>query len=206
MLRRYLMHEKLIIRFAALLVVVLLLFFGSWTLSYFFLPEGLLRGQNIAQVLAGDDLAGNSVWLEWLRIFLINLGAMVILIIAPNYLRTEKDYTLGYNTLSLLTIYLGIVIGTNSFSIAMEGRMAPSIEILGGSGLYEIIAYVLGAAATATMSKYRLVGTWPKQTIEKIKEPRTKAEMRGMVIGLSVAIVILLVACGWEAYRISLVV
>ena len=48
MIKRYLLHEKLPVRFGALWGAVLILFLGAWTLSYLFLPEGVLRGRNAA--------------------------------------------------------------------------------------------------------------------------------------------------------------
>ncbi len=52
MFKRYLMHDRLLIRFGTLLGVVMLIFLGTWTVSYVLLPEGLLRGRTAAQVLA----------------------------------------------------------------------------------------------------------------------------------------------------------
>lgn len=43
MFKRYLMHGDLLVRFGALLGVVAAVFLCAWTLSYLFLPEGLLR-------------------------------------------------------------------------------------------------------------------------------------------------------------------
>ncbi|HNT75080.1 MAG TPA: hypothetical protein PKH77_08685 [Anaerolineae bacterium] len=77
MSKHYLLHDNLVIRFAALWGGVMLLFLGTWTLSYLFLPEGLLQGRNLAQTLAGETLAGGSVGLEWLRLFAINLTVML---------------------------------------------------------------------------------------------------------------------------------
>ena len=200
------MHDKLLVRFGALLGVVMAVFLGAWILSFFFIPEGVLRGRLVGQVLAGSDLAGGSVWLEWLRIFAINLGIMLLLIVAPNVFRTEGGYPFGYSTVILLAIVCGITLGTNSFTFSMGGKTPPTIAIFGSSGLYEITAYVLAAAATTSISKYRLVGKWPKQTIEAIVPPQAKSVIQERYAGISLAITILLIACGWEAYRISLVI
>jgi hypothetical protein len=204
--KRYLMHEKLLVRFGALLGGVATVFLCAWILSYFFLPEGVLRGRLVGQVLAGNDSAGGSVWLEWLRILAINLGVMLLLIVAPNVFRTEGDYPLGYSTVTLIAIICGITLGTNSFTFSLGGKIPPTVAIFGGSGLYEITAYVLAAAATTSISKYRLVGKWPKQTIEAIVPPQARFVVQERNVGLVLAITILLIACGWEAYRISLVV
>jgi hypothetical protein len=205
-LKRYLMHDKLLVRFGTLLGVVMAAFLSAWTMSYFFLPEGVLRGRSVAQVLAGNDLAGGSVWLEWLRILAYNLGAMLLLVVAPNVLRTEGGYPFGYWTVSVLAIAFGIVIGTNSLSLSLGGKLPPTLAVFGSSGLYEFTAYVLAAAATASISKYRLVGKWPKQKIEAVIPPQAKSVIQERYMGILLAITILVIANGWEAYRFSLAV
>jgi hypothetical protein len=204
--KQYMMHDKLLIRFGALLVVVLVIFFCAWTLSYLFLPEGILRGRNIAQVLAGSDLAGGSIWLEWLRIFAINLGVMLIVIISPNIFRTEGGFPLGYSTISLLAVIFGVALGTNSFTLSLGGKLLPTMAIFESSGLYEITAYVLAATATTSISKFRLIGKWPKQTIEKIVPLQDNSMIQERNVGIILAITILIIACGWEAYRFSLAI
>jgi hypothetical protein len=199
MLHKYLNHDKLLVRFGSLLGLVLVVFFSAWTISYFLLPEGILRGRTAAQSLAGNDLAGGSVWLEWLRIFAINLGAMCI-VIAVNLFRTAGNYPLGYVTVILNAILFAVVTGTNSFTLSQGGKLAPSLEIFGSSGIYEIAAYVLAAAATASIAKYRLVGKWG----EKIVSIQPQTVIRERNVGVLLAAVILVIACGWEAYRISL--
>jgi hypothetical protein len=204
--KQYMMHDKLLIRFGALLVVVLVIFFCAWTLSYLFLPEGILRGRNVAQVLAGSDLAGGSIWLEWLRIFAINLGVMLIVIISPNLFRTEGGFTLGYSTISLLAVIFGVAFGTNSFTLSLGGKLLPTMAIFESSGLYEITAYVFAATATTSISKFRLIGKWPKQTFEKIVPLQDNSMIQERNVGIILAITILIIACGWEAYRFSLAI
>ena len=203
MLKKYLMHPKLLVRFGALLGVVMAALLGAWILSYLLLPEGLLRGRTAAQALAGNDLAGGSVWLEWLRLLAINLGALFISIIAPNLFQTEKGYPLGYTSTTLIAVVFGVTLGTDSFSVPLGGKMLPTLAIFGSSGLYEIIAYVLAAAATFSIPRYRLLGSMFKQTVQTIVPPKTKAVIVERFIGVLLAIIILVIACGWEAYRFS---
>jgi hypothetical protein len=206
MLRRHLLHEKLSVRFGVLWGMVMLFFLGAWTLSYWLLPEGILQGRTAAQVLAGTDLAGGSVWLEWLRISVLNLGVMFLVVVAPNVFRTGRDYPLGYVTVTLIAAVFGIILGTNSFTVSVGGKLAPTTAVLGSSGFYEISAYVLAAAATAWISKYRLSGKWPNQKIETILPPRFESVLRERNWGILLAVVILLIANGWEAYRFSLAI
>ncbi|MBN2003667.1 MAG: hypothetical protein JXA21_09950 [Anaerolineae bacterium] len=174
MLRRYLLHDNIFIRFAALWGSVMTLFLAAWTLSYLFLPEGLLQGRNLAQTLAGETLTGGSVWLEWLRLLAINLAVMLGVVVAPNVLRTARDYPLGYSTVTLLTLLFAVTLGANSFTLSVGGKQPSTLAIFTSSGLYEVTAYLLAAAATCSLAKYRLVGQWPKQTVEAVVIPPTK--------------------------------
>jgi hypothetical protein len=203
MVKRYLMHDRLLVRFGALFGMVFIVLLGAWAVSYLLLPEGVLRGRTAAQVLAGIDLAGGRVWLEWLRMLAINLGIMLLVMIAPNILRTEGDYPLGYSTVTLIAAVFGVTLGTNSFALSLGGKLPPTMAIFGSSGLYEIAAYVLATTATISIAKYRLVGTWPKQTTEAIVCPQTPSVIHARNLGIVLAITILLIACGWEAYRFA---
>jgi hypothetical protein len=205
-IKSFLLHDKLLIRFAALLGLVLTVFLSVWTLSFLILPEGVLRGRLVGQALTGQDLAGGSVWLEWLQIFTINLVVMLLLVVAPNLFRTEIRYPLGYITVTLLVIVNAITLGTNSFSLSLGEKIPPSMIIFGSSGLYEIIAFVLAAAATISISRFHLVGKWPKQTITMIIPTKTKSVIQERLVGIILAVTILLITCGWEAYRVSQVV
>jgi hypothetical protein len=199
MFEKYLLHSRLLVRFGSLLGVVLVVILGAWTVSYFLLPEGVLRGKSAAQALAGSDLAGGSVWLEWLRILAINLGVMC-LFVAANLFRSAGNSPLGYVAVGVNAMIFGVVIGTNSFTLSHGGKLPPSWGIFGSTGLYEIAAYVLAAAATASIGKYRLVGKWG----EKIISTYAQSVTRERNVGIVLAIAALTVACGLEAYRISL--
>jgi hypothetical protein len=50
--KHYLVHGRLVVRFLALLVVVVAAFVAAWALSYAFLPEGMLRGRTGGAALA----------------------------------------------------------------------------------------------------------------------------------------------------------
>jgi len=202
--KRYLVHDRLLIRFAALLGIDVVIFVSVWALSYLFLPEGILRGRFPGQILAGNDLAADSILVEWLRIFAINLGVMLLVVIAPNVFRTEHDYPLGYKTVVIGPIIFAVILGTDSFTLSQGGKMPPSLAVLERSGPYEIAAYILAATATYSIAKYRLKGRWPKYTSEAIVSNHIFRLTREQWIGLVLAIAILLVSNAWEAYRIML--
>jgi hypothetical protein len=198
MFQKYLLHEKLPVRFGSLFGFVLIVFLGAWTVSYFLLPEGILLGKTATQALAGNDLAGGSVYLEWLRILALNLGMMAVFV-AINLFRAGGNVPLGYVAVAVNALLFGVIIGTNSFTLSQGGKIPPSLGIFGSSGIYEIAAYVLAAAATVSISKYRLVGKWG----EKMSLPKLPAVIRERNLGVLLAIAILVMACGWEAMRVA---
>jgi hypothetical protein len=199
MIKRFLLHERLVVRFLALLGVVSMVFLVIWALSYAFLPEGLLKGRTGAQALAGDDLTGGSAWLEWLRIFVINLGVMLLVLVPANLLRTEGNYPLGYVSVSMVAAVCAVTLGTNSFTLSMEGRMPPTLAVFGSSGVYEIAAYVLAVAATVSIARWRIAGN----RTEPVAPTRDRSVVRQRNSGIALAVATLAIACGWEAYRVA---
>jgi hypothetical protein len=198
MFEKYFLHHKLLVRFGWLLGFVLIIFLVAWTASYSLLPEGILRGKSAAQALAGNDLAGGSVYLEWLRIFAINLGALC-LFVAANLFRSGGNVPLGYVAVTVNALLFGVIIGTNSFTMSQGGKIPPSAGLFGSSGIYEIAAYALAAAATSSIARYRLVGKWGERIIN-VKIPGV---IRQRNVGVLLAIAILFIACGWEAVRVA---
>jgi len=122
MFMHYLIHDRLFIRFIALWGLVMAVFLCGWTFSYFSLPEGILRGRLSGHLLGGNGLTGGSVWLEWLRLFAINASVVLLLMIAPNVLRTEGGFPFGYGTVTLQSVLCSAVLGTDSFAIPLGAR------------------------------------------------------------------------------------
>jgi hypothetical protein len=197
-LARYLLHDSLLVRFPALLLADAVVLVAAWTLGYLLLPEGLLAGRTGAAVLAGDDLAGGSVVIEAARLLAINLVVVAGAIIAPNLIR-QGGYPLGYSALAVITAVFGVTIGTNSFAVSLGGKMPPSLEIFAASGLYEIAAYALAAASTASLVRWQIVGS----KAERVAPVTDRAVTRQRNVGVAVALVILVLACLFEAYRFS---
>lgn len=199
MLRRLLLHDSVIVRFATLLTIGLIAFYISWTLAYALLPEAVLRGKSGAAVLAGADAASN-VLLEFLRIVLINLAIAALVVVLPNRLFHVNGYPLGYLPPLLWFIHYGLLLGTNSFSIPMPQPLAPSWEVLSRSGLYEIVAYCLIAASTHAVALARLRSFF-SFTSESV-EPRPHFFANVHKGGLGCAVLLLLAANLWEAFRV----
>jgi hypothetical protein len=190
-----LMHKKLSVRFLTLYLMGLLLFLLSWTFSYYVLPEGVLAGKSAAARLAGDQ--ADALPVELLKIVGINLFSSLVVIMANLFIIRDK-MPLGYFIPLLWFIHYGALLGTNSFSIPMEQPMAPSFEVLGRSGLYEMAAYTLMAAATSTIARYRLQNLFSRG--EKF-EPVQRLSLASK-IGIGAAFILLISANLREAYQI----
>lgn len=198
-MKRLLCHERLYVRFLALFGLGIVLFTLAWTLSYYFLPEGVLRGRTGSAILAGDEAAGSFI-AEWLRIAALNLMAGSLIVLS-NRIYRYKGYPLGYLIpLAWLTVYAAFL-GSNSFSIPMPERMAPSLAVLGRTGLYEMAAFTLVAVATYSINLYKVTRFIPP-TYETVT-PKPKFSLTcEQWVGLGLAIVVLLAANAREAYMI----
>ena len=195
---RYLLHDDLLVRFPALLVADAAVLIAAWTMGYLLLPEGLLAGRTGAAILAGGDLVGGSVALEAARLLVINLAVVACAIIAPNLIR-QGGWPLGYSSLAVITAVFGVTIGTNSFAVSLGGKVPPSLEVFGSSGLYEIAAYALAAASTVSIVRWQVVGS----KAERVPPVTDRGSIRQRNVGVAVALVILVLACMFEAYRFS---
>lgn len=198
-MKQLLCHEGLYVRFLTLFGLGVVLFTLAWTLSYFFLPEGVLRGRTGSAMLAGDEAAG-SFLAEWLRIVALNLMAGSLIVVA-NRIYRHKGFPLGYLIpLIWLTLY-AVCLGTNSFSIPLPERMAPSLAVLGRAGPYEMAAMTLAAVATYSLPLYDVKRFIPP-TYEPIAPTPNLALTFEQWVGLGLAIAVLLAANAWEAYMI----
>jgi len=197
-MKRLLLNDSLWIRFFSMMLLgvgILLLF---WFLSYYLLPEAILRGRTGAAVLAGDKAADTFV-AEFSRIALLNLF-MLFIIVTANRILKVSDFPLGYFPPLFLSAIYAVTLGTNSFSIPLPAPMAPSINVFLRSGPYEITAYILTAVSTYTLSTYRF-----KRLIPPDSEPITPKPSFTKNItwpGFILAIFILLLANAYEAYQI----
>ena len=170
----------------------------AWTVAYYFLPEGMLRGRSGAAALAGEEAAASFI-LEFLRIVAINLLPMGIVIYA-NRLLLVGDYPLGYLPPLIWALNYAVTLGTNSFSIPLPEPMAPSLAALGRAGPYEITAYVLMATATYGISANRFKRLIPPDS-EPI-QPKPKFTEQVHWFGFALAVAILIAANAYEAYMI----
>lgn len=194
-IKSWLTDERLMFRFTALYLTGLALFLLAWVVGYYLLPEGVLQGVLGASRLAGSDRPSEPVR-EAVKIFILNLFPLVF-IVAANYTLRIKSFPLGYIIPLAYMVLYGITIGTNSFSVPMTVRMPPSFAVLQRSGLYEMAAYALLAAATATISRYRLVRF--SSPAEEMPAGEIPGFSNTQKLGVGLAVLILLVASWHEA-------
>lgn len=79
-IKKYFMYEKFMIRFVSLFTVGIILFTLVWFLSYYFLPEGFLKGKTVSDSIVGTE-ASNTLLAEWGKIVGYNLGAACLLVL-----------------------------------------------------------------------------------------------------------------------------
>ena len=170
-----------------------ILFTGGWYLSYYFLPEGILQGKTGSAIIVGSDVALTMLE-EWGTIVMYNLGILILVFIV-NFIRYLDRFPLGYITpLGMITLS-AVFLGTNSFSIPMAERMAPTLAVLGRGGPYEMTAFILMAVATYNQSRFALT-----EDMHSLKDIRislvpqlTLEQWAG--IGLAIALILL---AGWR--------
>ncbi len=198
-MKSLLIHERLHVRFMALFGIGAGLFLLTWTLSYWVLPEEILRGRTGSALLAGDD-AARSFLAEWLRIIALNLIAVSLIVLANRIFR-YRGLPLGYIIpLAWFTLY-AICLGTNSFSIPMPERMAPSLAVFGRTGPSEMAAFALVASATYSINLYEVTRFIPPASTPILPRP-TLTLTTEQWFGLGLGIAILVAANAREAYMI----
>ncbi|MFP3897013.1 MAG: hypothetical protein ACLFV5_09315 [Anaerolineales bacterium] len=197
-MKRLLCHKVWYIRFLSLLGLGAVLFVLVWTVAYYLLPEGVLRGRSGVATLAGEG-AASSFTLEFLRIVAINLLPMGIVLYA-NRLLLVGGYPLGYLPPLIWALNYAVTLGTNSFSIPLSEPMSPSFAVLGRSGPYEIMAYTLMATATYGISANRFKRLIPPDS-EPI-EPRPDFSAQVNWLGFALAVGLLIAANPYKAYMI----
>lgn len=196
-MNRLLCHKKLSIRFLTLFGINTIIFLIAWFLSYTFLPDAILRGRTGAAIIG--DKAASSFLAEFLKIAAYNLFVMGM-IIAANWTLRVRCYPLGYLIPFYLVIVYAVTLGTNSFAIPLDGRMAPTFDVLARSGVYEIIAYMLMAASTYAITAYRVKRFIPPDSEQIEPQPNLFRDIHWA--GFTTAILLLLAANAWEAYQI----
>jgi hypothetical protein len=202
LVRELLLNARLVVRFVVLLALAAAAFLICQTIAYLWLPEGVLRGTTIGAAIAGDEAASSFI-LEWARVAGWNLLILGLFFVAPNLVRLQSGIPFGYLPAVTLPAFLGIITGTNSFTMTAEaGKIAPSLAWVTHPGFYEIIAYVLAAAATYEITKLQIVTIGGRESMVTFHPVHGGWHSRQIWLGLVLAGGILLSANAWEAQLI----
>jgi hypothetical protein len=164
----YVNHDDAFVRFVSLWVVVAIAFTVAWIGSYYFLPQGLLRGGN---PLAPAEYAG-SVTAEFLTLFAWNVGISVIAIAANTF--RSVNTPLGYVLQVIQAPRYGAIWGTGSLAVGTGARITPSVSVLvERSGPIELTAIVAIVVATrGVMIWHQESGPRWKESFDRVRSPR----------------------------------
>jgi uncharacterized membrane protein SpoIIM required for sporulation len=147
--------ESIYRRIGWMVVSFFLLYVSATALSYYLLPEGILRGKH--PIISRLQFSPH-VWVSTLQIFGYNL-IPTTLIIACNLLAQqsrwvkEKFVPIGYTAFWGLTILFAVITGSWSFDVVTTApplpyRLVRMFDIFHHAGLLEFSAYLLAAAVS----------------------------------------------------------
>lgn len=148
------------------------LFWSSWLVGYWLLPEGVLRNSSVAAVLPLAGLGGVS---RTLAVLAWNAGAAALFVAGANLVRVRRIPLGAIPPLAYWTFY-GLLLGTNSLGVPEAQRLAPSLAVLlGRAGILELNAYLLVAAATAGWARWEQARWWGGGTRRVQPQPLGRA-------------------------------
>ena len=147
--------ENVYRRIAWMYVSFFLLYVSVTILSYYLLPEGILRGKH--PIISRLEFSPN-LWASMFQIFGYNLVA-TLLIIGADLLAQEsrlskgKFVPIGYTVFWVLTVLFSVVVGTWSFEYvaaapSVHHRLVRIFDVFHHAGLLEFSAYLLAAVAS----------------------------------------------------------
>ena len=155
--RKNLTSENVYTRIAATYILFMAVFFTITIVSYFLLPEGLLRGKHPAQ----NWDTSNHLLLSTLQIFLFNQLSVVVILIG-NIFSSRKNPEQNFLPIGYLAFFAqisinAVTLGTWSFSVITEAvplldRIVRTFDIFHRAGLWEMSGQLLILCATAKIS------------------------------------------------------
>lgn len=130
------------------------LWLGAWTVAYLWLPDGSLALKLALAAAAPIDAAQGASGVA-ATIFSWNL-VLGVGVVALCSLFAVGRLSFGYIAPWWWFTAYGVALGTDSFVIASGERLAPQAHVLWTHvGLWELLAYVLVAAALAHAHQWR---------------------------------------------------
>ncbi|MGM0413745.1 MAG: hypothetical protein ACQEQP_01035 [Bacillota bacterium] len=187
-------HDKILIRLVSLFYSGLILFFLSWILGYYFLPEGLLQNIRIINYITRDpSLLESAQEYIYYAVFYIGVFGFILL---GNFIMKVRYFSYGYLIPLAWMVLYGLTVGTNSFLVPMDEVMAPSLAIFIQPGLYEILAASIMAVATYDLNIYYAESlTASSKRVQEGNRPElNKIHQRGIITAVLVLLIVNLVA------------
>jgi uncharacterized membrane protein SpoIIM required for sporulation len=180
-----------------------LLFVSVSVLSYFLLPEGILRGKD--PIVRRLNLSSN-VWVSTLQIFGANLSAVFVIIVGnlfAHHFSKNRSLPLGYFAFWWITVKSALYLGTWSQEVITVApplyvRFLRFFDIVHHAGLLELSAYLL--AATVSF-KFTLLYTDGKREVDS-RSWRDVTLTTSEKILLALAFVLVLCGAFIESYGI----
>jgi hypothetical protein len=182
-----------------------ILYVAATVISFYLLPEGLLRGKHpiIRSLEFGPDL-----WASALLIFGYNL-IPTFLILGASLLAQQSKFSeerfvpIGYSAFWGLAVLFGVVVGSWSFELVTPApplihRFVRLFDVLHHAGLLEFSAYLLAAVVSFKFTLWYSDG----RTIIANRTWRDVTLQRSEKILLALAFALLLCAALVESYRI----
>ena len=187
-IKNQLASDKISVRIITTYIIFIILFFGVTILSYYLLPEELLKNKHPLHNWNTSSL----IWVSTLQIFGFNLFSVLILqignLFAARIDQSEKFLPYGYYGFFTLIIFNALVLGTWSFSVEHEalpllGRICRTFDIFNRAGLWEMTGQLFTVCATA---KAAIVVMDGKSTVsKKLHEIRLeKMEVFTLIFGI----------------------
>ncbi|MDK2979773.1 MAG: hypothetical protein PWQ55_120 [Chloroflexota bacterium] len=184
-------------------LLFLILFFGLTVISYFLLPQGILKNKHPLQQWETSTHTPILV----LQIFFYNLLS-VLVILAGNLFASKMEsesryFPTGYTAFFLLVCINGIVLGTWSFSVEhaavpLLDRLLRTFDLVHRAGLWEMAGQLLAATGTAQIAIVRTSG---RETLTgKFSDIRLRQPEK---ITLALGIVFILVGALVESIAIN---
>lgn len=169
------------------MLLFLALFFGIVVLSYFFLPEGILKSKNPLQ---NWETSPNTFILT-LQIFFYNMLSVLVIILGSLFGQKKESHanylSIGYLAFFAQICINGVVLGTWSFSMAGEAvplldRIFRTFDLAHRAGIWEMMGQLLITCAVAHIAT---ILTSDKNTVtRKIRDIHlTRAEKIVLAIG-----------------------
>lgn len=185
------------------IVLFFIFFFSIVIVSYYFLPEGLLKNKNPAQNWSPSD----NVVILALQIFVYNMLSVVIIFLASLFASKksdEKEYlSVGYSVFYTLIAINAVVLGTWSFSVessspSLLSRIAGLFNLFDKAAFWEMMGQLL---ITCAVAKIAVVKSCGKQTI-KSSFKEIKLEKLEKII-LQIGIILMLIGAIIESVAIN---